>query len=385
MMSQLLFLALAAGEPAQATVTVPLPDALKLLGPAAKDEGATPPLSAGVVSQRLAGRVTADAMEVTASFTVTVLDGSRWSRLGLIKLTPGVTLLDATRVDGGLVTVHGQEVVLVSRTAGTSTVELKLSVRASGAGVKVARLCRGPDALDGLMKLEADGERDVLEYGPEVGSEAGCWTVSWRSQPRARAPAVVARPPLEPQVASVAARVVSTMEGKARLTLRYELELDREQPFSLTVPEGWALTRLSVGEVPQRVQAQRTLALTVAPARPGEQRGSVTLTMERDFGVFHLSGRLAFELPAVGWPTKLVDVSAHLPTVFEYHRVGGSLEPVEAAAGATETDGLDSGELPGRRLAFRQHLVTSVGPTLELKYSVDLDGRYFSLRGGHSN
>jgi hypothetical protein len=380
MMSAVLCLALAAGEPAHATLTVPLPDALKLLGPSPKEDAA-PPVSAAVVSQRLLGRVGPDAVEVTASFTVTVLDGARWSRLSLLRLAPGVTLVDAPHVEGGLVAVQGHEVVLVSRSVGTSTVELKLSARSSGAPVKSAQLCHGADALDGLMKAEADGELDVLEHGALVASEAGCWTVRWRSQTRPKATLVVARPPLEPTVARASAQVVSTMEGKARLTLQYELELDREQPLSLELPEGWSLARLSINDVPQRAVAQGRLALTVGPSRAGERTGRVTVTLERDFGVFHLSGRLNLELPKVSWATKVVDLSAHLPVVFEYHRAGGSLEPVESSEAPAADDGLAPMETPGKRLSFRQYLVTAVGPTLELKYSVDLDHRYFSLKG----
>jgi len=381
MIHSLLCLALAAGDSSQSTLMVPLPlpEALKLLAPSPKGE-APPPVSAAVVSQRLLSRVSPDAVEVTASLTVTVLDSARWSRLSLFRLSPGVTLVDAPRVEGGLVAVQGHEVVLVSRTVGTSSVELKLSVRSSGAPVKSAQLCHGADALDGFMKVEADGELDALEHGPLVASEAGCWTVRWRSRVRPRAALAVARPPLEPTVARASAQVVSTMEGKARLTVQYELELDRDQSLGLELPEGWSLARLSVNDVPQRAPTQPRLALTVGPSRAGERTGRVTVTLERDFGVFHLSGRLALELPRVSWPTKVVDMSAHLPAVFEYRRVGGSLEPVESSEAAA-ADGLDAGETPGKRLSFRQYLVTSVGPTLELRYSVDLEHRYFSLRG----
>ena len=385
MMPALLCLLLAAGEPvsesARTTVTVPLHDALRLLTPV-REEAPAPPVSAAVVSQRLKGRVNGETLEVTASFTVTVLDGSRWSRLRLLKLSPGVTLVDASRVEGGLVAVRDQEIVMVAKSVGTSTVELKLSARASGGALKTARLWRGADALDGVMRLEADGELDVLEGGSEVSSDSGCWTVSWRAQARAKAQVVVARPPMEPQIAAVGAKVVSTMEGKVRLTVEYVLELDREQPLAVALPEGWNLTRLSLNEVPQRLgHPQKTLALTVGPSRPGEHQGAVALTLERDFGVFHLSGRLAFELPQVSWPTKVIEVIAHLPAVFEYRRVGGSLEPMESKEEAPEADG-DSLEAPGKRLSFRQYLVSSVAPTLELKYSVDLDHRYFSLRSG---
>lgn len=395
-LTTLLSLALVAGEvssatPAsgQGTLTVPLPEALELLGRSMtpKPEQVVPPMSAGVVSQRLVGRVGLDVLEVRARITVTVLDGTRWSRLALFRLEPGVTLVDASKVEGGMVTVHEGQVVLVARSVGTSTLELVLAVRASGARTKVARLCRGAEALDGVLTVEADGALEVPKSGTEVASEGGCWAVAWRGEARARVETPVARAPLEPTVHAASGRLVSTMEGRARLSVLYQLVLDRDQPLAIEVPEGWAVKRLVVNEVPSAVASnQRSMALTVSPVRPGERRGTVALVLERDYGVFHLSGRLGVELPSVSWPTRLVELDVHLPTVFDYRRAGGSLEPMaEGSNQAPEVEAfaasVEAVEAPGKKLSFRQHLVSSAGPTLELKYSVDLERRYFSSKG----
>lgn len=64
----------------------------------------------------------------------------------------------------------------------------------------------------------------------------------------------------------------------------------------------------------------------------------------------------------------------HLPDVFEYRRLGGSLEPTDALEWSAPN-------MPGRALHYRQHLVASAGPTLELRYSVDLENRYFRVKG----
>lgn len=364
-----LLLLLLAAEPA-GTVTLPLPPGLAVLGPAA-EAAPEPPLAAAVVGQRVSGRVGAGGLEVTAAFTVTVLESARWSRLALLELAPGVALLETPRVEGGLVAVQGKEVVLVTRTPGTSTVELRLAVPATGAGgARSARLCRGKDALEGPLRLEVEGEPE----GQALAPAAGCWTAT--AQGRA-APVAPPRPPLEALVTGASARLVSTMEGKARLTVDYALQLDREQPLTLTLPEGWQLARLAVNEVPAPVPEARPLALTVRPAPGGDQKGRLTVTLERDFGVLHLSGRLAVALPGLSWPTRVVDLEASLPAVFEYRRVGGSLEPGPAMAEAAA-----SSDTPGKRLGFRQFLVGAAGPTLELRYAVDLEHRYFSVRGG---
>ncbi len=371
MTPHLLWLFLAAGAPQlpAATVTLPLDDARAwLVAPQAEA-----PLPAAVVAQRLTGRLEAESLEVTADFAVTVLD-ERWSRVSLLALGAGTTLVEATRLDGAVVAVQRGEVVLVSRQPGTYAVQLKLSVRAAGSPTRVATLRRGADAREGLLRVEADGERHALAHGPEVHSVDGAWTVRWTTRREAPAQAVAARPPMEPVITAARAQVVSTVEGRARLTLEYALALDREQPLTLALPQGWTLTRLGVNDAPRAVTVERALALTVSPARPGERTGKVELTLERDLGVFHLSGRLTLALPGVSWPTTEVEASVHLPQVFAYRRLGGSLEPVEQLAWSPP-------ELPGTALRYRQHLVASAGPTLELAYAVALEGRYFSVRG----
>jgi hypothetical protein len=128
--------------------------------------------------------------------------------------------------------------------------------------------------------------------------------------------------------------------------------------------------------VPRPSPTERAFTVAVGPGPGGGARGLLALTLERDYGVFHLSGRLAVELPGLGWPTRVVDLEASLPAVFGYRRTGGSLEP----GAVLEEVAASTAEAPGRHLAFRQFLVGAAGPTLELAYSVDLDRRYFSLR-----
>src|SRR4051812_15616416 len=134
----------------EGTVTLPLAEARTFLS--TKDEPAAP-ISAAVVSQRPPGQGTGEALDVTAGFQVTVLDGARWSRLSLMRLDPSVTLIDATSGDGMLVTAHQGEVAFVSRTPGTYSLELRLSVRGTGAPVHVAQLTRGADAREGVMHV----------------------------------------------------------------------------------------------------------------------------------------------------------------------------------------------------------------------------------------
>ena len=370
MTSALLMMLLAAGATeTTGTVTLPLTEARTLLS--TRDEPAAP-ISAAVTFQRMTGRVTGEALEVTASFQVTVLDGQRWSRLSLMKLDPSVTLIDATSGEGILVTAHQGEVAFVSRTPGTYTIELTLSVRGTGAPVRTAQLTRGADARDGVMHVELAAAEQSLDHAPDVLSVNAQWIVRWKGRAQ-QTQVAAARPPMEPVISSARAQVVSTVEGRARMTVLYRLGLDREQSLALKLPADWMLTRVNVNTAPREVPQGREIALKVAPQSAGGREGVVELTLERDFGVFHLSGRMNLSLPGASWPTSVVEAGVHLPNVFEYRRLGGSLEPSDAANSVNEA-------LPGRALHFRQHLVASAGPTLELSYSVDLTNRYFRVR-----
>jgi hypothetical protein len=353
-----------AATPSAGTVTLPLDEARSFLS---TDQEPIAPISAAVSSQHLSGQVAGDSLEVTASFVITVLEGSTWSRLSLLKLDPNVMLVDATRAEGMLITAQRGDVVFVSRRPGTYPVELKLSVRSSGSPVHTAKLTRGADARDGFMEVEQS-----LEETSQVSSLGGTWSVSWKG--RASPLVATARPPMEPVVNAAHVQVVSTVEGRARMTVEYRLGLDRDQSLAVRLPADWTLTRVNCNGAPRAVPEGRVVTLPVSPQATGGREGLVELTLERDFGVFHLSGRLALSLPGVSWPTSVVEASVHLPNVFEYRRQGGSLEPIDALEWAAPT-------MPGRALHFTQHLVASAGPTLDLTYSVDLEHRYFRVKG----
>ena len=360
-----------ASAPSSGTVTLPLSEVLPLMGETGPLEPA--PVAAVVVSQQLQGHVTHDTLEVHATWVVTVLDDSRWARLGLLKMAPGVVLDEVSMVDHVTEAVQGGELVMLSRSPGTYTIEAKLSARATGAGPnRSVKLERGRDGLESLLRLEGSDTLSLLT-DRELLPEHGSWLVKWRTEVTKREAVQVARPPLEPTVTAARAQVVSTVEGRARLTMRYALQLDRPQTFSIALPEGWAATRLSMNGEARPVVAGPTISLSAEPERSGGKEAVVEVTLEREFGVFHLSGRLALTFPAVSWPTSLLDVSVHLPTVFEYQRLGGSLEP-------TATLGWSPAAMPGKQLTYQQHLIAAAGPTLELAYSVDLKDRYFKVR-----
>jgi len=304
-----------------------------------------PPVAALVSAQRLTARPTAAGLDVEGHFTVDVL-ASTWSTVCVLKLEPGTQLVELPRlVDATLAPLNGQ-LCLMSKTPGSYAFDVKLSVRGS-------RLGAGKDALWSTVDFE----------GEAVPQADGGWTFARKK----KVFAAEERPPMEPSCPLARAQLVSTVEGHAQLNVTYALKLDREQPLSFTAPAGWKVERVLVNGIARKVGTG--LDLVVAPGRDTD--ATVELQLSRELGIFHLSGRLDFELPKASWPVAQVEAAVNLPAVFEYRRVGGSLEPAEAAPNAG---------IPGKRLGFRQHLVAASAPTVELEYSVDLTGRYFKAR-----
>jgi hypothetical protein len=326
---------------AGATVTLPLDEDQQHAHAA---EPPPPPIAAVVSAQRLSARATPGGLAVDGRWTVDVL-GSAWSRVCVLKLDSGTELIDLPHLDEVTLAPVGGELCLISRKPGSYSFEVKLKVQGN-------RVVAGKDALWSTVDFDGDA----------VPQQQGGWTLIAKKKP-----VVIERPPLEPSISLASAQLISTVEGRAQLTMAYQLKLDREQPISFTVPDGWRVDRVSVNGVARKTG----LSLTVTPERDTD--GAVELQLSKELGVFHLSGRLDFELPKPSWPVAQLDAEVYLPAVFEYRRVGGSLEPAQ--------NGTQLSKFPGRMLSFRQHLIAASAPTVELEYSVDLKGRYFKMGG----
>jgi hypothetical protein len=365
-----LMLSALAAAPAlpNATATLPLSELLPLF----KEQPEAPPPVGALVSQaKLEGRTNGAALEVTATLVVDVMAGG-WQRVSLFRLTPGVVPVGLPELAGGTLGVHQKELWFFSRIPGRHAVTVQLSVRAVTVGERhTARLVPGADLPP--VQLELVG--DEVDAGPlQVHPSEGGFELRWNARPEPAQAKVVARPPLEPAVTSAVARFVTTLEGKGQLTVDYGLKLDRPQRFGVELPRGYVLTRVRVNDELVPVPEGQRLSLEVAPAKAGETAARVELSLAKELGVFHLSGALKLELPAVGWPIAELRAVTFLPAVFTWKRAGGSLEPVEGDAWSKETG------LPGSQQAFRQFLVSGTAPTLELEYAVDLERRYFRAR-----
>ncbi|HEY8207775.1 MAG TPA: hypothetical protein VIG99_09865 [Myxococcaceae bacterium] len=379
--------------PPSGTVTVPLEQLLPLLGeksPAAKP-AAPPPVDAVVTRAELKGRLTTDAVHLDAHFEVRVLAAGRWTRVPLMGVSPETVLTSDPRGDGAVVAIHGGELLLLANEPGAYPVDATLTARASTAGTrrtisfKVAS--GGPpaplqlevDPAFTLVEPSAAGEPSVAVY-----PRGGEWSLAWTVTAPRTAAKVAQRPALEPKILRARAVWVSTLEGKLGLRVLYALRLNRAEKISVEPPAGYRLERAAVnGRAVPLPEAGHALEVEVAPPNAGDTEAKLELALTQDLGVFHLSGNLRLGLPRASWPIADASGEAYLPAVFNYRRQGGSLEQVlEGPDGDWDTTfgtpfASDGEALPGKVLRFRQYLVASSSPDVDLGYSVDIAKSYF--------
>lgn len=377
MNAMILMMAMTAAAPtpsANATVTMPLTDALPLMAAAQEEPIGRPPVDAVLVHQSLKGKPGPDGLTIEASFVVEVLADKTWSQVPLLPLGADVVVQELDSPEGATFAPRGGQLVFMSAKAGRYAFGARLLIRARADGAARTATLGAPTSV-GIVPLTLEADPGIFELqGPdEVFPVDGRYTVRWRARTHvAQAEKREPPPPLEPRVKQLSASWVTTLEGRVTARLSYTLHLDRPQPFEVTVPEGQQLESVRVnGQVLVVGAKSGTLKLQVAPVRLGETEGVVELRLSQNIGVFHLAGALRVTLPSSSWQTDSVALLAYLPTVFEYRRVGGSLEDGEVSQNSAREG------LPGRELKFRQYLVTASSPSVELRYSVDISKSYF--------
>ena len=372
----LLLLSMLTAAPAGATVTLPLADALPLLSPAKEVPGVRPPVDALLVHQTLKGKPGQDGLTIEARFEVEVLADKTWSQVPLLPLGPDVVVQHLDAPDAATIAPRGGQLVFFSAKAGSYAFDVRLLVRARAEGAERSAVL-GALPSSGVVPLTLQADPGIFEVlGPdEVFPAGGSYTVKWRTRaPVAQAQKREPPPPLEPRIKELVASWVTTLEGRVTARVSYRLHLDRPQRFEVTVPEGQRLESVRVnGQVVPLAVTTGTLTLAATPLRLGETEGTIELRLSQNIGVFHLAGSLRVALPSASWQTDAVRLHAYLPGVFQYRRVGGSLEGGTWGLEPLEKERV----LPGTQLEFRQYLVLASSPTVELHYSVDISKSYF--------
>jgi hypothetical protein len=210
-----------------------------------------------------------------------------------------------------------------------------------------------------------------------VAPEDGRFRLAWQPTAAAAAPAraELLRPELEPVIPSAAASLVSTLDGHWLTRVQYRLRFTGSREVEVRIPAGVRLSKVFRDRValPFEIDQDR-LRLQLSPARSGGEEALLELVLEQEHGPYHLAGRLDIELPELSWPVHELTLDLHLPPVFSYRWLDGSLSPAESVPDSAFTFDLPE---PGKRLCFRQLLVTRSAPHLSLDYDVDLTNAYF--------
>jgi hypothetical protein len=378
-----------------ARASLPLEEVLRLVREnerAREPRPAPAPLAAAVSRLVLSGRLLEDAVDLSAHIELAVLAEDTWVRVPLLKLAPEVHLSSLPVVEGGELLADGGTLSFLTRTPGRHSFELGLLVQARPEGAaRLAELGVAGAALtrldlqwdEGLFRLLGDGDRRGAE-GASLFPLGERFRVRWAPRaPRAPAQAEEApaeRPPVESVITAAHASSVTTLEGRRITRVQYALRFEGRQPLSFRLPAGTTVEKvyLNGASAPFRLEGEE-LMLEVAPPRVGDQSGRLELVLVDQPGAFHLSGRLSLSLPAASWQLDELQVSLHLPPVFDYAWAGGSLALDDSGAAGEEVEWAHRLPTPGKQLRFRQSLVGSA-PDVSVRYTVALEGQYY--RGG---
>jgi len=367
------------------TATMSLEKALQLYQEnesARTPAAAPPPVAASLQRVEARARLLEAGVELSTSFTVTVLASGSWSRVPLLALDADTHVTALPVCEGCRVVRDGDELVFLGHEAATREFEVRLWKDARREGrSRLVTIATSPAAAatlhvrydEGLMRIEspnafAEADGAVL-YGRD-----GRFALRWRLLAPVALAATSTRAPVDPVIATAHASLVSTLEGRRTVRMLYELRLTGEQRLACTLPEHARLTKVFINQNSVTVTPQgRRLELVVGPARAGDEGARVELVYEEPQAGYLLSGTLAYEFPTPSWRTNQLWVTLHLPDVFTYAWSGGSLAP-----GADAPSPSFSLELPtpGRVVVAKQQLVASA-PELRLAYAVDLANHYF--------
>ena len=356
------------------TATIPVAQLLELQAP---DQPAVPPVGGVVHALSVRGQVLDDALDVTVSVRASVLAETGWTELPLFEVGSTVDVTEVPTLPDAWLSVQDGTLVLVAKKSGEHQFDVRAIVRPEAPGPqRVAKLRLRP-ATSASLTLSHDPAFVDLRSPSEVHPRDGALTAVWRSRGKVERAAVADAPTADPIVERATTSVVSTLEGTWWMRSHFALRFQGQQALDVRWPEGFELSRIYVNGravTPERSEAAAA-TITVSPARSGGDEGTIEIVVSSDGPGYLLQGSWGTPLPGVSWPVREWSCVAHLPDVFDYASVGGSMTPI--------TDPVDESVFthrlptPGSVLAWRQELVFERPPTLRLDYTVNLDGAVF--------
>ncbi len=368
--------------------TLPLEEVLRLYrenDEAKHVEKSVPPISAALHRAEFSGRLLDNAVELTSRFEVAVLDDGNWVSVPLIRKDDKTHLTQLPSVQNGSFAIDNGYLHFVTDKAGRYAFQISLLQQAeAGETFRKARIDFGDATLascrlafdQGLFRLVNE---DVVEQTDSVVlfPREGSFVVEWErvGEVEATQPRTAPRPDIESVVSMAHGSTVSTLEGKRITRLLYKLKFAGTKPIAFELPDGIAVERAFLNGVAIAVDlTDSILELDMAPARAGDEEGTLELVLSSSAGNYHLSGTIGMTLPKVSWPINQLYLDLHLPQVFNYSWSGGSLSPIDTAPKANYSYDVP---LPGKKLSFHQYLISSSRPTINLEYAVDLEGHYY--------
>jgi hypothetical protein len=369
--------------------SLPLDEVLRLYREneeAKEAEPEAPPIAASVDSIEVRGQLLDQAVDMRASVVVSVLENEKWVVVPLFSGVGKMNLVELPQLDGGMLTILEDDLVLIVQRRGIYRFELLFNLTATTKGLEREVALDVADATVALLRIGYDGSVFRLR-SPATrvqGDESVLFPISnrfslaWERRERVdekQVSAEVAAPPIEPAITRAFASVVSTLEGERVVRMLLELRMQGTQKLRCRLGEKQTLKRviLNGSAVPFEV-VDGWLEIEVAPSVSGRSAGSLELLLNGETSAYHLAGELDFGFPVISWPVHELFVSLHLPDVFNYVWTSGSLEPIESAPTASFSHTIP---LPGKSMSFHQFLVASSSPRLNLAYTVDLEGQYF--------
>ena len=369
-----------------ATATLPLAEVLKLHHQAREKTQAPaqpPPVQATLGRLSVKARLLDGAVEAKVAIRATALV-DHWVEIPLIALDSAIRVIELPKLNNAYLAKRRGRLSLIAEGQGEHAFELSLILRAPAAPRRWQVSLRPYESTvaemrlrfdEALFSLEApnarrDGDDTILH--PKDGRYAFSWS---RRRPRSpNASTRARRMPLEPVIERGIASIVSTLDGQRITRLLYELRFEGRKQLQIEVPPGHQLKKLYLNGVSQTVaRTRKRLAIEVEPQRTGGDSARLELVTAQAQRSYALSGKLRLALPKLSWTTKDLYATLHLPAVFTYRWVGGSLANSESAPTARFTYQIPT---PGTTVRLHQQLVQST-PDAELDYAVDLEGKYF--------
>ncbi len=368
--------------------TLPLEEVLRLYrenDKAKHIDKSAPPIPAALHRAEFSGRLLDNAVELTGRFEVAVLDSGNWVSVPLIHKDDKTHLTQLPSVQNGSFAIENDYLHFVTQKAGRYAFQLSLLEQAEAVEtLREARIEFGDATLascrlafdQGLFRLVNE---DIVEQPDSVVlfPREGSFVIEWErvGEVEATRPRTAPRPDIESVVSIAHGSTVSTLEGKRITRLLYKLKFAGTKPIAFEFPDGIAVERAFLNGVAIAIDlTDSILELDMAPARAGDEEGTLELVLSSSAGNYHLSGSIGMTLPEVSWPVNQLYLDLHLPQVFNYSWSGGSLSPIDTAPKANFSYDVP---LPGKKLSFHQYLISSSRPTINLQYAVDLEGHYY--------